>query len=269
MSALFLPYLCGRKVAEWMITMSNEIQSVARVFAIIEHLSNSPKAQPLKVIASPCAIPPPTAHRFLNNLCSLGYVIREDDGRYKLSYKLFEISSKALNQSSVISIAKPYLDDMSERLGESVHLVVKNGNDVVYVYKITRAIGSIQMASKIGMRLPMYRCAVGKALLAEMDDKKIEEVFRATEVVAVTQNTITEFDKLMEQIQIVRDLDYAVDNEENENGVICVASALTSRSGEAKYAFSISTLTSRVTKKRMQELVSAVLETKHLIEERI
>lgn len=70
-------------------------------------------------------------------------------------------------------------------------------------------------------------------------------------------------------IQIVRDLDYAVDNEENENGVICVASALTSRSGEAKYAFSISTLTSRVTKKRMQELVSAVLETKHIIEERI
>ena len=115
----------------------------------------------------------------------------------------------------------------------------------------------------------MYRCAVGKALLAEMDDKKIEEVFRATEVVAITQNTITEFDKLMEQIQIVRDLDYAVDNEENENGVICVASALTSRSGEAKYAFSISTLTSRVTKKRMQELVSAVLETKHIIEERI
>ena len=148
-----------------MITMSNEIQSVARVFAIIEHLSNSPKAQPLKVIASSCAIPPPTAHRFLNNLCSLGYVIREDDGRYKLSYKLFEISSKALNQSSVISIAKPYLDDMSERLGESVHLVVKNGNDVVYVYKITHAIGSIQMASKIGMRLPMYRCATGKAIM--------------------------------------------------------------------------------------------------------
>ncbi|MFR2042745.1 MAG: IclR family transcriptional regulator C-terminal domain-containing protein [Oscillospiraceae bacterium] len=66
---------------------------------------------------------------------------------------------------------------------------------------------------------------VGKALLAEMDDKKIEEVFSATEVVSVTPNTITEFDKLMEQIQIVRDLDYAVDNEENENGVICVASS--------------------------------------------
>lgn len=247
----------------------NEIQSVSRAFAIIEYLSMSEKTVALKNIASACELPPPTAHRILNTLCSLGYVVHEENGQYRLSLKLFEISSRAVSRSSLISIAKPYLDALSERLGESIHLVVRDGTDIIYVYKVTHAVGSIQMASRIGMRLPMYCVAVGKAIMAAMSDPEIAAVFQASNIVAVTPKTITTLPELIDQISQIRRQGYAIDDEENEIGVKCIATALGRSEDSVSYAFSVSSIKQRMTEQRIMEIAPLLLETKKQIERQL
>ena len=244
-------------------------QTVSKTFQIIEFLSNFTKSQPLKDIAAVCNLPTTTAHRLLNNLCSLGYAVHEESKGYKLSYRLFEISSHCITNSSLISIATPFLDEMSEELGESVHLVVRDGNDIIYVYKVTRSVGSVQMVSRIGMRLPMYRCAVGKAILATLSDEEIRRVFETTKIVATTKNTITSFDNLMKQIYQVRTLGYAIDDEENEEGIKCVATMIRGNGDAIGYAISVSSLKFRMTDQRIDEIVKCLLATKQKIEEQL
>lgn len=248
------------------VEMSNEIQSVARTFTIIEYLSKSARAMSLKEISTACSLPLTTTHRLLNSLCSLDYATNESNGHYRLSYKLFEVSSKIVSQTNLISIAKPILDDLSERLGESVHLVVRSGNNIVYVYKVVCAIGSIQMASRIGMTLPMYRCAVGKVILSTLDDAEIIDIFNSSEIVATGPNTIVNLEKFLEEINRIRQLGYAVDDEENEKGIKCVAVSLACKSENASYAFSVSSIKSRLPEPRVRKIAEIMLEVKTKIE---
>lgn len=246
--------------------MSSEIQPIVRSFTIIEYLASSEGARSLREIASACSLPPSTTHRLLNTLCLLDYVVHESNGHYRLSYKIVGISGNIVFRSNFISIVKPFLDNLSDRLNESVHLVARDGNDIVYVYKVTRAIGSIQMASHIGMKLPMYRCAVGKAILATLDNTEIANIFNSSKVIATSPNTITSFDRLMAEIETTRQLGYAIDNEENEVGVRCIATSLLCRQENIAYAFSVSSLKSRITDVRITEIAECLLEIKKQIE---
>ena len=246
--------------------VASEIKSIDRCFSVLEYLSTSAKALPLKQIASACDLPVATTHRFLDSLISLGYVAHEIGGYYKLTYKLLEVASRNVSRSSLISIAKPHLDKLSERLHESVHLVVRDNTDILYVYKVTQIIGSIQMASRIGMRLPMYRTAVGKAILSTLSDSEIKEIFEESEIIKVTDNTVTTIEALMAQIHKTRITGYAFDDEENEKGILCIGTTL-GRAGDAiNYAFSVSSLKSRMTPERIEEISSAIMETKSTIE---
>ena len=246
--------------------MSGEIQSVARSLAIIEYLSDSTKAQHLKDIAVSCSLPLATTHRLLNNLCSLGYIKHESNGRYQLSYKLLEIANKHLSRSSLIPVAKSFLDNLSEQLDESVHLVAREGNDIIYVYKVSRVIGSIQLASRVGKKLPLYCCGVGKAILSTLDDTEIKNIFNTTKIIPAGPNTITDFDQFMEEIKKTRLRGYAVDNEENEEGIKCVAVPLVCRQENVSYAFSVSSLKSRIPDERVPEIAEVMLKIKTQIE---
>ena len=246
--------------------MSSEVQSVARTFAIIEYLSNSANAQPLKDIAASCAIPTATVHRLLNNLCSLGYINHEPNGQYRLSYKLLEIANRQVSRSSFIPIVESYLNNLSEQLGESVHLVAREGNNIIYIYKVTRSIGSIQLASHVGKKTPMYCCAVGKAILSTLDDAEIKNVFDTTEIVALGPNTITNFERFIKEMNIIRECGYAVDNEENEVGIKCVAVPLICRQENISYAFSVSSLAHRLPDQRIPKIAKLMLNVKAQIE---
>jgi len=249
--------------------MSSEVQSVARTLTIIEILAGNSEPTSLKEIAALSALPAPTAYRLLNTLADRGYVDRLSNGSYKLSYKLFELSSQNINTSSTVSTAKPYIDDLSDRLGESAHLVVSDNTNVVYVYKVTKAVGSFQMASRIGMSLPMYRCAVGKAILSTYRDSDILKVLDASNKVATTPFTLTDNLSILQQIYRVRETGYAIDDEENELGIKCFAAAIQPDKGPARYALSISTFKSRLTELHSQEIIRAIKETKQKIERAI
>ena len=116
------------------------------------------------------------------------------------------------------------------------------------------------------MKLPMYRCAVGKAILATLDNTEIANIFNSSKVIATSPNTITSFDRLMAEIETTRQLGYAIDNEENEVGVRCIATSLLCMQENIAYAFSVSSLKSRITDVRITEIAECLLEIKKQIE---
>lgn len=244
------------------------VQSVERTFAIIEFLCAKSKPQQLAVISKACGLAPATTHRLLETICGMGYAKCEIGGFYSLTPKLFSITSNILTENTLIAIAKPHLEELSSLVNESVHLVLRDGCDVVYVYKVVKAIGSIQMASHIGMRVPMYRTAVGKAILSTMPEQEVRHIFQESDIRPVTEKTITTIDELLRRLEIARGLGYSMDNEENEIGITCIAMPLSKPKETARYAFSISSLTSRMSPERVDQLAEEIKRTQaHILSE--
>lgn len=237
------------------------VQSVERTFSIIEYLSADSKPQVLASIAKACGLAPATTHRLLETLRELGYVKSEPGGYYLLTPKLFSLTSNAVTNSSLIAIARPHLEDLSSRVNESVHLVLREGCDVLYVYKVVKSLGSIQMASHIGMRIPMYRTATGKAIMSTLSQEEVQQIFLESDIRSVTQNTITTIDELLQCLEMTRKLGYSTDIEENELGITCIAMPLGRAGTKAKYAFSISSLSSRMSSERLLNLAEEMRMT--------
>ena len=238
-----------------MENVNGGVQSVARIFALIEVLSAHPEGASLQAISAESGLAKSTTHRLLSSLVALGYAVQDSfSTHYRLTLKMFEMSSGIVNDMDILSVAKPHLDKLSRHTGEAVHLVIQDGVDVVYIYKAEPGAG--------GMRIPMYCTGVGKAILATQSYGEAERVWRKSEICALTQHTITNFDALIEQLKGVRMAGYAVDDEENELGIRCVALAVPGMNGRAEAAFSISGLAAQMTKERMNNLAQMGLSTR-------
>lgn len=238
------------------------VQSVARIFSLIEILSVHPSGASLQTISTESKLAKSTTHRLLSSLVALGYVVQDSfSTHYRLTLKMFELSSGIVNDMDIVSVAKPHLDKLSRRTGEAVHLVIQDNLDVVYIYKAEPGLGG-RMRSQVGLRSPMYCTGVGKAILATQSYGEAERVWRKSEISALTPHTIATFEELVEHLKQVRMAGYAIDNEENELGIRCVALAVPGINGRAEAAFSISGLAAQMTPERMENLVQMCLATR-------
>lgn len=235
------------------------VQSLERAFALLEALSLHPQGAQLTELAAATGLHKSTAHRLLGSLAGLGYVQKADSGRYRLTLRLFEISGRAVDSIDILEAAKPFLEELRDTTGETAHLVVREGCDIVYVYKAESRQSSFRMFSRIGMRRAMYCTAAGKSMLAALPDSEIAAVWQASNVVAHTPHTIVTLEALLEEIAHIRALGYALDNEENELGVRCIAASIPSYTGGPSAAFSLSAPLVRMPDERIPALATEVL----------
>ena len=231
------------------------VQSIARIFSLIEVLCAHPTGASLQTVSAESGLAKSTAHRLLASLVALGYAVQDSfSTHYRLTLKMFELSSGIVNDMDIMSVAKPHLDKLSRRTGEAVHLVIQDGVDIVYIYKAEAGAGGMRMSSHVGMRIPMYCTGVGKAILATQSYGEAEHMWRKSTVKKLTEHTITDFDAFVEQLKRIRMAGYAIDDEENELGIRCVALAVPGMSGRAEAAFSISGLAAQMTDDRIDSL---------------
>lgn len=240
------------------------VQSISRLFSIVETLAANPSGIPLQKLANETGLAKSTAHRLLGSLIELGYAIQDSiTGHYRLTLKMFELSSGVVNDMNVVNTAKPHLDRLAREIGETVHLVIRDGADIVYLYKADT--GTQRMASRIGMRNHLYCTGVGKAILATLPYDEVEHIWAQSSHPALTEHTITQLSALTEQLRVVHACGYAIDDEENELGVRCVALALPGPGGRADAAFSISSLTPQMNHERIAQLAERALTTRRAI----
>ena len=230
------------------------VQSVERIFQLIESLAAHPAGAGLQRLAQDTDLAKSTVHRLLASLVSLGYAAQDENGRYRLTLKMFELSSGIVTSMDIMDVAKVHLERLAQRTGEAVHLVIRDGQDIVYIYKTES--GPMRMSSRVGLRSPLYCTGVGKAILATLPADEVTNIWQHTTPQKLTAHTIVEFDALQAQLAEVRTNGYAIDDEENELGVRCVAVAIPGVGGRADSAFSISGLAPYMTPERIRRIAT-------------
>lgn len=245
---------------------SSSIQSVERSFSVLEWLAAQRDGGSLKDLCKDLALPKSTLHRLLQNLVQLGYVYQNGEtGHYRLTLKLFEIASGEGSQTDILTFARPHLDSLSQQLGETVHLVLRDETDIVYVYKAES--GGLRLSSRIGLRIPAYCTGVGKAILSTMPYQAVENIWKQSEITPLTPNTVTDFVEWEKQLAETRRRGWALDDEENEIGIRCVAVALAGggNQGAAEAAFSVSALAAKMDAQRIAQVAEICLEVQQRI----
>ncbi len=232
----------------------NPVQSAERIFQVLEMLAEHGEMG-LMEISTELGLHKSTVHRLLMSLIYMGYAKQDETTqKYMLSYKIVSMAGKILERTDILQIAKPYMERLSDISGEAVHLVQREGNNILYIYKIEAKVGTIRMVSHVGMVHPMYCSGVGKAIMATLPEKEVKQIWNESIIEKKTDKTITDIDEMMQVLEEVRKNGYALDDEENEEGVRCIAACLHGYSKEVKYAFSISGPVSRMTRERVEEL---------------
>lgn len=236
--------------------VKNPVQSAERIFKVLEILADNGEMG-LMELSTELGLHKSTVHRLLMSLICMGYAKQnEKNQKYTLTYKLVNMSGKILERMDIVEIAKPYLERLSNISGETVHLVRRDGSDILYIHKIEAKVGTIRMVSHVGMIHPMYCSGVGKAIMATLPEKEVKKIWDASVIERKTAKTIVTFEDMMKTLEQVRKNGYALDDEENEEGVRCIAASLRGYGKSVKYAFSISGPVSRMTKERIEELAA-------------
>jgi DNA-binding IclR family transcriptional regulator len=245
----------------------NPIQVSERLNQVFEALADNGSLH-LKDLCSLVGLNKSTVHRLLESLICLGYVRKNaESGCYELSFKIVEISQRLLDRMDMGDEIRPYLKKLAKATGETVHLVIQDGTNAVYIEKVESFENSIHMASRIGSKVPLYCSGVGKAICAELTDDKLISLWMQSDIAPLTENTITDYAVFTEKIAEIRKNGYAVDDEENEIGVRCIAAALPLRGQTGRYAFSIAAPANRITDDRIPNLAEKVLQIKKEISE--
>lgn len=241
-------------------TDKNPIQVAEKIFGVIECMSGS-GPMGLMEISNAMNLNKTTVHRILNSLICMDYVHQDPEtSKYTLSFKFCNISSQILSQNSIIDFARPYLKELSNITGETVHLVEIDGINAVYIDKVDSAVNSVRLVSKVGKSIPLYCSGVGKALLAEMSNEEIASIWNRSELKQYTEHTILDYEEFLQLIAQIRKQGYAMDNEEIELGVRCVAMAIPDYHSKIKYAISVSAPKDRMTDERVESIVHTLFE---------
>jgi DNA-binding IclR family transcriptional regulator len=252
---------------------NNLVQTIERASLILDVLGQSPQGISIRDLSTKIKLPKGTTHRLLSSLSYFGYVRQDLKTRnYFLGFKLVELGNLLLGQLDLRKEAEPFLRDLAERTKETVHMVFLDRNEIVYIDKVEldHNPSGLRMASRVGLRNPAHSCAVGKVLLSHLSKEELDQIIKEKGLLKRTENTITDPIQLMEHLKTVRVQGYAIDDEENEKGVRCVAAPIFNEAGKVVAAISISTPAFRVTKKVMQEsLKKEVMETALKISQRL
>lgn len=244
----------------------NPIQVSERIFNTIECLAQN-GAMGLQELSSKLNLNKSTVHRILNSLIFMEYARQDaESSKYSLSFKICGLANQILAQNNIIDIARPYIKELSAASGETVHLVQIDGNNAIYIDKVEASKNSVRMISMVGKSIPLYCSGVGKAMLADMPDEKIESIWKHSSIQQLTKYTITKYVDFIKLIEETRKTGYAIDNEENELGVRCIAVALKGYNGKSTHAISISAPKDRMSNNRILELKELILKTKKQIE---
>ncbi|OHE64864.1 MAG: IclR family transcriptional regulator [Treponema sp. GWB1_62_6] len=216
------------------------MSAVSRAFVIVEKLALVSSSN-LEELARTTRLAKPTVYRFLNTLRELGYVRKDDADRWFLTMKLFAVGSKALDHIELAKVARPVAERLSADLGETVHMGVLEEEDeeAVYVLKIESKY-TIRMYSRVGKKIPLYCTAIGKVLLADLDDGARASRIASTKLVPFTPRTLRDAKALEAELERIRLEGIGCDAEEHETGISCLAAPIRDNSGRAVAAVSAS-----------------------------
>lgn len=239
-------------------------QSLFRGLMLIEILSNYPNGCPLAHLSELAGLNKSTVHRLLQGLQSCGYVTPAPAaGSYRLTTKFISVGQKALSSLNIIHVAAPHLEALNLATGETVNFSSREDDHAILIYKLEPTTGMLRTRAYIGQHMPLYCSAMGKLYMAFGQEDYVQHYWdnHQDEIRPLTCNTITGLPAMYDELAKIRECKMAMDREENELGVSCVAVPVFDIHGRVPYAISISLSTSRLKQVGEQNLLKPLRET--------
>jgi IclR family acetate operon transcriptional repressor len=233
-----------------------------RALRILEAVATGVGPHRLGHIAHETGVSKPSVHRILAQLGEAGFVSADGSGRYAPGPRSYALAARlsGAHGAGAESILRQFQSDVDT----TVHIALRSGTQAVYVNKI-EGNQPYRMASHVGMQLPLHSTAIGKAILAHLPAGERTQLLAEVGMPARTPATITDLDKLEADLALVRERGYALDDEENEPTIRCLAAPLLDRRGRPIGGLSVSTVTFLVTPDELLSHTPRLIETAALL----
>jgi IclR family transcriptional regulator, acetate operon repressor len=227
------------------------VQSVDRVVDILETLAGSPAPLGVTEVARQVGLPQASTHRLLTALTSRGYARQDADRRYAVGAAALRLADRAYRELG--AVATPYLTEAVRRTGETANLAVLEGGTVVYVAQ-SPSPHTLRIFAEVGRRVPVHSTAVGKVALAGLPPGQARRVLATQPLEARTPHTLTSTVAVLDAVARAGAEGYALDDEEQELGVRCLAVPVT-HAGDLPVALSVSAPAERMSRLQAVALV--------------
>jgi DNA-binding IclR family transcriptional regulator len=236
------------------------VQSVERTLDILEALVELGSEVGLVEISQAVSLPLATVHRLLGTLIQRGYVKQNRQNRkYSLGFRALQMGSDMRQRFTLRLEARPFLQRLVQHCGESANLAVLDDGEVVYIDQ-AQSTRILRMFTQIGNRLPAHSTGSGKVMLAFASPDVVEGIVRRYGLASRTPRTIVDFDAFREELERIRQRGYAIDDEEHEEGVRCVAAPVRDESGQVVASLSVSGPVTRLNDRQMNAVIPEVVE---------
>lgn len=241
----------------------NQSTSLRRALSVLDYVraqAGDPRGSSLTRIADDLGINKSTVLRLTAPLVEADLLARDrETGWFRLGHGALRLGQAYLSSLDLRAVAAEPLRQLLRAVDETCHLVVYDAPDVVYIDKLENE-HNVRMASRVGSRVPAYRTAVGKAILAWSNEDAVAEVID-NGMPEITKFTITDPDRFRAELDRVRRRGYSIDDRENEPEVRCVAAPVFDHTDGVAGALSVSGLVSRMTPARVREIGPLVVRT--------
>ena len=226
--------------------VKSSIQVIDRMMRLLECIAHHSGPVSLKQLASETSLHPSTAHRILGVMVESRLVDRVEPGTYRLGIRLLELGNLVKSRINVRQEALPYMQRLHHALGETVNLSVRHQDEVVYIERTAPGNSMMRVVQIIGARAPLHITAVGKVFLAHEDRPNRLDYATRTGLPRFTNNTVTDGETLVRELDAIRTQGYAFDNEEAEKGVSCIGAGIYNDEGRLVAGLSVSAPSDRL-----------------------
>ncbi|MET2716334.1 MULTISPECIES: IclR family transcriptional regulator [Streptomyces] len=241
-------------------TGASPVKSAVRTVELLEFFAGRPGMHSLAEVQSALGYPKSSLYMLLRTLVELGWVETDPTGtRYGIGVRALLVGTSYIDGDEVVAAARTTLDRLSDETTETIHLARLDGTSVVYL-ATRQSDHYLRPFTRVGRRLPAHSTSLGKALLATYPDERIRELL-PRELEALTEHTITDRERLIEELKVVRERGYAVDREENTLGLTCYGVAIPYRT-PARDAISCSIPVARLTEAHEQRIRETLLHAR-------
>lgn len=240
------------------------VKSAERTTALLEYLSDAQRPRTLRDVTADLGLPRASAYALLMTLVRTGWV-EAGDGGFRVGIKALRAGAAYVELDDVVQRAQPVMDELSEEVGETVHLARLDGHEIVYLATCMSRQHTLTIVSRPGRRLPSWATGLGKAILATRPWPEVDALL-PEELAPRTPHTLTDREAFQAELTAVAARGHALDEQESTLGTRCFAVPLRF-GGTVAEALSCSVPTVRLTAEREPEVLAALLRAQKHIEQ--
>ncbi|QHW35523.1 IclR family transcriptional regulator (plasmid) [Paenibacillus rhizovicinus] len=239
------------------------VPALEKSLSILESLAQSREPLSMPEIAARIKVPKTSIFMILSTLEEHGYIEKTTEGKFRLTLKLYDLGQTVLDKLDIRDIARPVMQELADQLEYTVHLASLIDGKAVYIEKV-QGPSFVQFSTHIGQAWHLHNSGVGKAIAAFLPPQELDHILMKHGLPATTPNTMVNANEFKDFLESVRSLGYAIEDEEGEQGIRCIAAPVFDHNGRVVGSVSITSVRVNLPSQKFSE-VGKLVQNKALL----